>query len=67
VQAVFDEIRDFILPPAHQYEICDWSSPRLPEVSDYFTDGMEWWGVFLFSIYVPALKRLTIVAGSTTD
>jgi hypothetical protein len=67
VQAVFEEIRDFILPPAQECEICDWSSPRLPEVSDYFADGMEWWGVFLFSIYVPALKRLTIVAGSTTD
>jgi hypothetical protein len=67
VQTVFEEIRDFILPPALQCEICDWSSPRLPEVSDYFADGMEWWGVFLFSVYIPALSRLTVVAGSTTD
>jgi hypothetical protein len=29
--------------------------------------GMEWWGIFLFSIHVPAIERLTIVAGSTTD
>lgn len=67
VQAVFEEIRDFILPPQQASEICDWSSPALPEVSDYFAAGMEWWGVFLFSIHVPALQRLTIIAGSTSD
>ena len=67
VQAVFEEIRDFILPPVHQGEIWDWSNPRLPDASDYFVEGMEWWGVFLFTIHVPAIRRLTIVAGSTTD
>lgn len=67
VQANFVEIRDFLLPPGQRSEICDWSSPRLPEVSDYFAAGMEWWGVFLFSIYIPQIERLTIVAGSTTD
>jgi hypothetical protein len=67
VQALFDEICGFILPPLQWSEILDWSSPRLPDVSDYFEMGMEWWGVFLFSIHVPALERLTIVAGSTTD
>lgn len=67
VQAVFEEIRDFILPPFQDSEILDWSSPRLPEVSDYFEAGMEWWGVFLFSLYIPSLQRLTLIAGSTTD
>jgi hypothetical protein len=67
VQALFDEIRGFILPPPHWSEILDWTSPSLAEVSDYFDPGMQWWGVFLFSIHVPALRRLTIVAGSTSD
>ena len=67
VQAVFDDIRDFILPPLQWSEISDWSSPRLPEVSNYFAAGMEWWGVFLFSIHIPSNRRLTIIAGSTTD
>lgn len=67
VQAIFEEIRDFILPPLHQGEIRDWSSPQLPEVSDYFAAGMEWWGVFLFSIHIPAIQQLTIIAGSTSD
>lgn len=67
VQALFDEIREFILPRLQWSEILDWTSPRLPEVSDYFDAGMEWWGVFLFSIHVPAIQRLTIIAGSTTD
>jgi hypothetical protein len=67
VQATFDEIGDFILPPAYESAIWDWRSPELPEASDYFAAGMEWWGAFLFSIHIPATKRLTIVAGSTTD
>jgi hypothetical protein len=67
VQAVFEEIRDFMLPPKQHCEIADWSNERLAEVSDYFEPGMEWWGVFLFSIHVPSLRRLTIVVGSATD
>jgi hypothetical protein len=67
VQAVFEEIRDFILPPTHASEIYDWSSPQLPEVSDYFIAGLDWWGVFLFSIHVPDLGRLSVIAGSTSD
>lgn len=67
VQAVFEEIRDFILPPGRHSEIIDWSNPRLPEVSDYFDAGAEWWGIFLFAIFIPSMRRLTIIAGSTTD
>ncbi|MGG6898928.1 hypothetical protein [Rhizobium sp. BR 315] len=67
VQTAFEEIRDFILPPLQTSEIFDWSNVRLPEVSDYFDAGADWWGVFLFSVYIPSLRRLTIIAGSTTD
>ena len=67
VQTVFEGIRQFILPSRHDTQIFDWTSPHLPEVSDYYESGMEWWGVFLFSIYVPQIRRLTIIAGSTTD
>ncbi|RVT97129.1 hypothetical protein EOD42_09905 [Rhodovarius crocodyli] len=67
VQAAFAGIRDFILPPGQAAEILDWSSPELARVAPYFEQGAEWWGMFLFSIHVPALKRLTIIAGSATD
>ncbi len=67
VQDLFCGIRDFILPAQLEHEILDWSSPRLPEASEYFAAGMEWWGVFLFTAYVPALRRLTVIVGSTTD
>lgn len=67
VQILFDQICEFLMPPGSEVDILDWSSDRLPEVCDYFIAGMEWWGVFLFSLYAPALKRLTIIAGSSTD
>jgi hypothetical protein len=67
VQALFDEVKAVILPPQHEAEIIDWTNPRLPQVSSYFAAGMEWWGVYLFSIYVPATRQLTIIAGSASD
>lgn len=67
VQELFDAICEIILPPGKTHEIRDWSSPTLPQVSRYFDAGMDWWGVFLFSIYVPELRQLTIAMASTTD
>ncbi len=67
VQDRFDKIREVILPPDMEHDILDWSHPRLPEASPYFAAGAEYWGVFLFTIHVPALRRLTAIAGSTTD
>jgi hypothetical protein len=67
IQKVFDNIREAILPEGHSAIILDWTNPSLDKVSDYFRAGKEWWGIFLFSIYVPDLQKLTIIAGSATD
>ena len=67
VQALFDKVRHSILPRGVDHEILDWSSPDLPKAGSYFEMGIDWWGVFLFSIYVPAHRRLTIVWASTSD
>lgn len=66
-QQLFDTICAVLLPPATPAEIHDWASPHLGEVSDYFAAGLEWWGVYLFSIYLPEWRQLAIVLGSTTD
>jgi hypothetical protein len=67
VQRLFSAISDFILPPQQPTQILDWSNPRLVEASAYFVDGAEWWGALLYTIELPALKRLVVVAGSATD
>jgi hypothetical protein len=67
VQNLFEEVCAFLFPTGQRAEISDWSSPKLPELSDYFSDGMEWWGAFLFTIYLPDLKRLSVIAASATD
>lgn len=67
IEHLFLAVRNFILPPNCTHEISDWSSPRLPETSTYFDAGAEWWGVFLFTIYIPGLRRLTAIAGSASD
>lgn len=67
VQDLFDAIIAFLLPRGLQHEIRDWSRPALVEVSDYFEAGAEWWGIYLYTIRTPELRRLTVIAGSTTD
>lgn len=67
VQDLFDEIRHFIMPPGVEHRILDWTTAELPKVHRYFQAGMEWWGVFLFTIYVPDRRRLTVILGSATD
>lgn len=67
VQMLFNAIRRFLLPEDVEHDIRDWASSRLVEVSADFKAGMEWWGVFLFTIYTPSFRRLVVIAGSTTD
>ena len=55
------------MPPNLEHEILDWTNPKLPEVSAFFASGMEWWGVFLFTVHVPETGLLTVICGSTTD
>jgi hypothetical protein len=67
VQRVFEGVRRFLLPPDTVHEILDWSDPRLPEAAEYFKAGMDWWGVFLFVVFVPDHQRLVVISASTTD
>jgi hypothetical protein len=67
VQELFDQITEYILPTNLDHQILDWSGGHLSEMSPWFAAGMEWWGVFLFTILVPKIQRLTVIAGSTTD
>ena len=67
VQRVFDNVCRYLLPPNTAHEILDWSDPRLADAAAYFKAGMEWWGVFLFVVFVPEYRRLVVVAASTTD
>jgi len=67
VHALFREVVDVILPPGLEHRIFDWTTRDLAEAYPYFADGMEWWGIYLFTIQVPALERVMVIMGSATD
>jgi len=67
LQMCWREINKFILPTEHYVIITDWSSSELGKLSNYFEAGLEWWGVFLFTIFTPELQQLAVVSASTTD
>ncbi|MCI0996211.1 hypothetical protein FGE05_07420 [Pseudomonas sp. ICMP22404] len=50
----------------------DWLASDEPDPardpwSDYFDDGLEWWGVWCLSIWNPRRRTLSVLAASTTD
>lgn len=45
----------------------DEHDPAREPWSDYFEDGLEWWGVWCLSIWNPKRRTLAVLAASTTD
>ncbi|TWC25023.1 hypothetical protein FBY06_13059 [Pseudomonas sp. SJZ085] len=50
----------------------DWLASDKPDPardpwSDYFDDGLEWWGVWCLSIWNPQRRTLSVLTASTTD
>jgi hypothetical protein len=64
---LFREIVHLVAPEGEVCEILDWSGPQLASFSDYFTAGLEWWGVFLFTVFQVDSAKLVVITGSTTD
>lgn len=45
----------------------DEPDPARDPWSDYFADGLEWWGVWCLSIWNPERRTLGVLTASTTD
>lgn len=49
----------------------DWNYNPAPiwknKWSNYFDDGLEWWGIYFWSIYDKVLNTFTTISASTTD
>lgn len=65
IQALFDAVMGFILPAGEAAEIRDWSNPELDAASEWFASGVDGWGMFLFTIHLPASARLIAIAASS--
>lgn len=60
----FIKTNDLLFPKGKDnLEIYDWNV----EWSNYFDDGLEWWGAAAISIYDKSLDRYVIILASSTD
>ena len=60
----FIKINNILFPKGEEHlEIYDWNV----EWSNYFDDGLEWWGAAAISIYDKILDRYVIILASATD
>jgi len=63
-KALFKEINRLLLGEVpDQNEIYAWST----DWSNYFDDGLEWWGAFYWTIRPPGSQRLVVIGASATD
>lgn len=67
VQDMFRRINAFILPEDGGEIITDFSSTDLDDFCEHFESGMAYWGVFLFTIFIPATRRLIVISASTSN
>jgi hypothetical protein len=66
-QEIFNELDAIMFPGSYPAIILDWSSPKLIQVSNYFEEGFEWWGAFLFTVSIPSQRKITVISASNTD
>ena len=60
----FETINHLLFPKGfYHLEVFDWSS----DWSNYFQDGLEWWGAKCFSIYDKDMNRFVVIGASATD
>ncbi|MBR2678945.1 MAG: hypothetical protein IKE63_05965 [Bacilli bacterium] len=60
----FIKINNILFPKGKDnLEIYDWNV----EWSNYFDDGLEWWGAAAISIYDKLMNRYVIILASSTD
>jgi hypothetical protein len=67
IQRIFDLVIEYLFEKGVHTDVTDWSSPELVKLSSYFSHGLDWWGVFLFTLFSPANGRLTVISASTSD
>ena len=60
----FNYINNILFPKGYDnLEIYNWST----DWSNYFDDGLEWWGAMCVSIYDKSLNRFVVIGASATD
>ena len=59
----FDKFLRFLICGSDDSLIYEWPT----DWSNFFDDGNEWWGSFLWSLSNPESDRITVIAASTTD
>lgn len=67
----FNILNNILFPNKNSLEIYDWCDDEYDywenQWSNYFTYGLDWWGVYFWTIYDESLNTFTTISASTTD
>lgn len=59
----WEELNDILFPNRDNITIYTWNT----EWSNYFEDGLEWWGAYFWTVYDNVLNTFVVIGASSTD
>lgn len=60
----FQKVNEVLFPEGtEELEVYEWTT----DWSNYFDDGLEWWGTACWSVYDRKMNRYVVIMASTTD
>lgn len=59
----WEELKDILFPNRDNLTIYTWNT----EWSNYFDDGLEWWGAYFWTIFDSVLNTFIVIGASTSD
>ena len=59
----WNRVNTLLFPEPNRAEIYSWST----NWSNYFDDGLEWWGAYYWTVFNPGRDTFVVVAASATD
>ena len=59
----FDKMNSVLFSDKMALDICRWNT----EWSNYFDEGLEWWGAYYWTVYDPKGKYFVVIGASATD
>ena len=66
IQNLYSDIIQKICPK-HDVRILNWYSEALINLAPELKEGTEWWGVFVFTIYVKSTRTIFALVAAETD
>jgi hypothetical protein len=66
IEQTYLEMCDYMMPSKNNH-ILNWVEPKLIEIAPHLEKGMEWWGVYAYTIHNAEKRMVSAIVAAETD